>query len=84
MTGGPNTETAEPQTPVSLTAWHWPLILRAGSGGLLIECGRGMCRAPIADLSPTEALGWKVDVADLTALALDHLQHSCMSGRLRQ
>jgi hypothetical protein len=70
---------------VNLTAARWPLIFKADSAGLKIECGRGLCHAVIVDLKPAEAAeGWRASNGELGALAYDHLANDCMSGRLRR
>lgn len=83
---GPNTESAEVQVPVSLPLWRWPLKLTVTETlepALLITCGRGRCGQPILDLSAAEARGYPVELGQLAALVLDHVQGKCRSGTIR-
>jgi hypothetical protein len=61
----------------SLAGWKWPLkvaIVDALEPGIIVTCGRGLCSAPLLELSFREVQdGWHFDPAYLAELAHDHL-----------
>jgi hypothetical protein len=77
---GPITERLGEGGPVlagSLAGWKWPLnvaIVDALEPGIIVTCARGMCDAPLVELSFREVKdGWRFDPAYLAELAHDHL-----------
>ncbi|WP_203920618.1 hypothetical protein [Rugosimonospora africana] len=74
------------QIPMSMPLWRWPMLLTVTETlepALLITCGRGQCREAILDLSAAQARGYPIELGQINALVLDHVNGKCRSGTIR-